>query len=83
MENKMYALTYCFEGGSNSGSYPYGATLAVSHNIEKLRAEMVRCVKEDCFEPDTEDAQWEDDKNFQIDSQGIDFVICIIRLLIR
>jgi hypothetical protein len=71
----MYALTYCFEGSSNSGSYPFGATLAVSYDIEKLRKEMARCVEEDCFQPENEDAQWDDDKNFQIDSQGTDFII--------
>jgi hypothetical protein len=70
----MYALTYCFEGGSNSSSYPYGATIAVSNDIEKLREEMARCVEGDCYQPEDEDEQWDDDKNFQIDSQGMNFV---------
>lgn len=60
MEKKMYALTYCYEGTDNFT--PYGATLAVSTDIEKLKAEMEKCVAEDC-EID-EDNEWDDDKNF-------------------
>ena len=39
MEKKIFALTYCYEGTYNTS--PYGATLAVSTDIEKLKAEMV------------------------------------------
>lgn len=60
MEKKMYALTYCYEGVDNTA--PYGATLAVSTDIEKLKAEMEKCVDEDC-EID-EDDEWADDKNY-------------------
>lgn len=56
----MYALTYCYEG--SDGTNPYGATLAVSTNLDRLRAEMMRCVDEDC-EVD-EDDEWSTDKNF-------------------
>jgi len=56
----MYALTYCYEGTDNS--IPYGATLAVSTDIEKLEIEMKKCVAEDC-EID-EDDEWADDKNY-------------------
>ena len=60
MEKTMYALTYCYEGTDNT--IPYGATLAVSTDIEKLKAEMEKCVAEDC-EID-EDDEWADDKNY-------------------
>lgn len=60
MEKKMYALTYCYEGTDNT--IPYGATLAVSTDIEKLKTEMEKCVAEDC-EID-EDNEWDDDKNY-------------------
>jgi hypothetical protein len=46
MEKTMYALTYCFEGTDQNA--PYGTTIAVSYDIEKLREEMMRCVEEDC-----------------------------------
>lgn len=60
MEKKMYALTYCYEGSDNT--HPYAVTIAVSNDIEKLRAEMEKCVDEDC-EVD-EDDDWADDKNY-------------------
>ena len=60
MEKKMFALTYCYEGTDNTA--PYGATLAVSTDIEKLKTEMEKCVAEDC-EVD-EDNEWDDYKNF-------------------
>ena len=46
MEKKMFALTYCYEGTDNTN--PYGTTIAVSTDIEKLKAEMEKCVDEDC-----------------------------------
>lgn len=60
MEKEMFALTYCYEGTDNTN--PYGVTIAVSTDIEKLKAEMKKCVDEDC-EID-EDNEWDDDKNF-------------------
>ena len=68
----MYALTYCFEGGSNSGSYPYGATIAVSYDIEKLQEEMMRCVEEDCS-PSGDGDEFDgcdDSRNFEVYSKG-------------
>lgn len=62
MEKKMYALTYCYEGTDNTA--PYGATLAVSTDFEKLKSEMEKCVAEDC-EFDEND-KWADDKNFVV-----------------
>lgn len=58
--NTMYALTYCYEGSDSMS--PYGATIAVSTDLDKLRAELMRCVDEDC-EVD-EDDEWSTDKNF-------------------
>ena len=60
MEKKMFALTYCYEGTDNTS--PYGTTIAVSTDIEKLKAEMEKCVDKDC-EID-EDDEWADDKNY-------------------
>lgn len=62
MEKKMFALTFCYEGVDDCT--PYGATLAVSTDIEKLNTEMEKCVAEDC-EID-EDDEWADDKNFVV-----------------
>ena len=38
MEKKMFALTYCYEGYDDNN--PYATTIAVSTDIEKLKAEM-------------------------------------------
>lgn len=38
MAKKMFALTYCYEGYDNCT--PYATTIAVSSDIEKLKAEM-------------------------------------------
>ena len=37
-ENKMYALTYCYEGVDDNS--PYAVTLAVSSDKQKLLDEM-------------------------------------------
>lgn len=65
MEKKMYALTYYYEG--TDSSIPYGVTLAVSTDIEKLKIEMEKCVAEDC-EID-EDDKWADGKNYIVHHQ--------------
>lgn len=57
---EMYALTYCYEGTDNN--VPYATTIAVSTDIEKLKAEMNRCVDDDC--KIDEDDEWADDKNY-------------------
>jgi hypothetical protein len=62
MEKKMFALTYCNEGVDDS--YPYACTIAVSEDIEKLRAEMNKCIEEDT-RIDEED-EWNDDCNFSV-----------------
>lgn len=68
MEKKMYALTYCYEGTDNTN--PYGATLAVSEDKDKLIAEMRKCVAFDCEQPNPDDEdyndgdEWSDDANF-------------------
>lgn len=60
----MFALTYCFEGVDDN--YPYACTIAVSEDIEKLRAEMEKCIEEDCTEPTDEDDEWNTDCNYQV-----------------
>ena len=65
MEKKMYALTYCYEGTDNTN--PYGITIAVSTDIEKLKNEMIKCVDEDC-QIDNDD-EWSTEKNFTIYSK--------------
>ena len=62
MEKKMFAHTYCYEGTDNTT--PYAITIAISTDIEKLKAEMEKCANEDC-EID-EDDEWADDKNFVV-----------------
>lgn len=67
MEKKMYSLTYCYEGVD--GSTPFGITLAVSNDFEKLKKYMKECVEEDCREPASEDEKWNDDCNYSILSE--------------
>ena len=76
--NTMYALTYYYEG--SDGSAPYGATIAVSTNLDKLRNKMMRCVDEDC-EVDEND-EWATDKNFIVDAKYVDEVCLQHRNLI-
>ena len=73
VKENMFALTYCYEGGGGSTTYPYGATIAVSNDIKKLQDKMAKCVAEDCVEPEGEEEQWEDDKNFMVESSGENF----------
>lgn len=77
MEKTMYALTYCFEGTDQTA--PYGATIAVSYDKDKLYEEMMRCVEEDCSSPADADDEWsrqyDDSRNFEISSKGIDNII--------
>lgn len=69
MEKTMYALNYCFEGSDQTA--PYGATLAVSYDMEKLQEEMMRCVEEDCLPSgDGDDFDGCDDsRNFEVYSK--------------
>ena len=66
MKKEMFALTYCYEGVDNNT--PYACTIAVSEDIEKLRAEMEKCIEEDTREPNEEDGEneWQDDINYQV-----------------
>lgn len=73
MERKIFALTYCYEGTDNTT--PYGVTLAVSTDIEKLKAEMEKCIAEDC-EIDEEN-EWDDDKNF------VEFIRCGTEIVLQ
>lgn len=63
-ENKMYALTYCYEGVDDNP--PYAVTLAVSTDKQKLLDEMERCIDEDCRIPVCVDEIWEDDHNYSV-----------------
>ena len=74
MEKTMYALTYCFEGTDQNA--PYGATIAVSYDKDKLYEEMMRCVEEDCSTPADGD-EWDDSRNFEIDSKCDHFVTLV------
>ena len=62
----MYALTYCYEGYDMNS--PSATTIAVSEDIEKLRAEMEKCSEEDTREPNEEDGEdeWQDDINYKV-----------------
>jgi hypothetical protein len=65
MKKKMYALTYCYGGTDNTNQF--ATTIAVSTDIKKLKAEMEKCVAEDC-EIDEDDV-WSDDKNYIVYSK--------------
>lgn len=39
MEKKMHALTFCYEGYDDCS--PYAVTIAVSEDVERLRAKML------------------------------------------
>lgn len=62
---KMYALNFT-NNGNGMDSRPYGSTIAVSTDIEKLRAEMQKCIKTDCLETDDDFEGDEYAHNFQI-----------------
>lgn len=62
MENKMFSLTYCYDGANA----PFACTLAVSNDKEKLKKYMMTCVEEDCRKPDSEEDEWNDDCNYSI-----------------
>ena len=64
MEN-MYALNYT-NNGNGMDSRPYGSTIAVSTDIEKLKAEMNKCIEQDCRETDDDFDGDEYAHNFQI-----------------
>lgn len=59
----MHALTYCYEGCNDS--HPYACTIAVSEDVDALKAKMKECVDEDC-EVDEED-EWNTEKNFEVE----------------
>lgn len=48
---KMYALTFT-NNGNGMDSRPYGVTIAVSTDADKLKAKMQECVKDDCLDTD-------------------------------
>jgi hypothetical protein len=68
----MYALTFCYEGCDNNE--PFAQTIAVSEDVDKLREEMEKCIKEDTQE--NEDDEWDDSCNFQVFFNG-DFQVSL------
>ena len=82
-EDKMYALTYLY-GGDGVDDNPSASTIAVSTNIDTLRAEMRKCIKEDCETPTLDEAggdeealdelMWETDRNYSISRDYDDLV---------
>ena len=48
---KMYALNFT-NNGNGADSRPFGVTIAVSTDVEKLKAKMQECVEEDCLDTD-------------------------------
>ena len=75
MEKKeMYALTYCYEGCYDNT--PFGSTIAVSEDRNKLISKMKEMVAIDCREPDDdEDEEYSDECNWKIISDYNDFII--------
>ena len=62
---KMYALNFT-NNGNGMDSRPYGSTIAVSTDIEKLKAEMNKYIEQDCRETDDDFDGNEYAHNFQI-----------------
>lgn len=73
MKRTMYSLTYCYE--ATDGNAPYAATIAVSEDIDKLVAEMNKCVEQDC-QIDEED-EWNDECNFKIYREINAYGVCL------
>ena len=48
---KMYALNFT-HNGNGMDSRPYGVTLVVSTDVEKLKARMQEYIEQDCLEVD-------------------------------
>lgn len=48
---KMYALNFT-NNGNGMDSRPYGVTIAVSTDVEKLKAKLQECVEDDCLDTD-------------------------------
>jgi hypothetical protein len=57
---KMYALNFT-NNGDGMDSRPYGSVIAISTDVEKLKARMRECVEEDCLDVEDDYAH-----NFQI-----------------
>lgn len=57
----MYALTFCYEGCYDNSAF--AQTIAVSENIDTLREEMEKCIKEDTQEDEDDE---DDSCNFKV-----------------
>lgn len=68
MEKKMHALTFCYEGYDDCS--PYAVTIAVSEDVERLRAKMLECIAEDTREPNEDEDEYDDSINYEIDKQS-------------
>ena len=76
MEKNMYALIYCFEGTDINN--PFGQAIAVSTDIEKLRAEMAKSIANDSNVAEGDDGEpdeWNDAGNYEVESQGVDYAL--------
>lgn len=75
MEKKMHALTFCYEGYDDCS--PYAVTIAVSEDVERLRAKMLECIAEDTREPneDEDEDEYDDSINYEISKQSKDEVL--------
>ena len=73
MEKTMYALTYCYEGYNDNT--PFGSTIAVSEDRNKLYDKLREMVAIDCREPEDEDDEYSDEFNWKVISDYTDFVI--------
>ena len=60
----MHALTFCYEGYDDCT--PYACTIAVSEDLEKLKAEMEKCIEEDCREPNEDEEMYDDSINYEV-----------------
>ena len=69
----MYALTFT-NRGNGADTLAYGSTIAVSTDVEKLKARMQECIEEDCIDTD-EIEDFDSDEyahNFQIYRKSAD-----------
>ncbi len=78
---KMYALNFT-NNGNGMDCRPYSSTIAVSTDVEKLKAKMQECIEEDCLDTDKIE-DFDGDKyahNFRIYQESTDGMYMFVEL---
>jgi hypothetical protein len=68
MENKLWSLVFLYEG--YDGNLPYASVMAVSKDIEVIKAEMAKYIAEDCQVLDDKNDEYFEYRNFEIHKQS-------------